>query len=79
VILVDTSVWIDFLKGINSPERYILHRLIEEEEDISITEIIFTEVLQGIQEDERLSIRISNLQTKRYRDLSKSSPDLQRL
>jgi hypothetical protein len=51
VILVDTSVWIDFLKGVNSPERYILHRFIEEEEDISITEIIFTEILQGIKED----------------------------
>jgi len=51
MILVDTSVWIDFLKGTNSPERHTLHRLIEEEEDISITEIIVTEILQGIKED----------------------------
>lgn len=52
MILVDTSVWIDFLKGTNSPERHTLHRLIEEEEDISITEIILTEILQGIREDD---------------------------
>ncbi|MDA8238973.1 MAG: PIN domain nuclease [Nitrospiraceae bacterium] len=51
MILVDTSVWIDFLNGANSRERHTLHRLIEEEEDISITEIILTEVLQGIKED----------------------------
>ncbi len=51
MILVDTSVWIDFLNGANSKERHALHRLIEEEEDISITEIILTEILQGIKED----------------------------
>jgi predicted nucleic acid-binding protein len=51
MILVDTSVWIDFLNGANSPERHALHRLIEEEEDISVTEIILTEILQGIRED----------------------------
>ncbi|MBI4384810.1 MAG: PIN domain nuclease [Nitrospinae bacterium] len=51
MILVDTSVWIDFLRGANSRERRALHRLIEEEEDISITEIILTEILQGIKED----------------------------
>jgi len=52
MILVDTSVWIDFLNGANSKERHTLHRLIEEEEDISVTEIILTEILQGIKEDE---------------------------
>lgn len=51
MILVDTSAWIDFLKGANSKERHALHMLIEEEEDISITEIILTEILQGIKED----------------------------
>ena len=33
MILVDTSVWIDFLRGTDSPERRTLHRLIDEEED----------------------------------------------
>jgi predicted nucleic acid-binding protein len=51
MILVDTSVWVDFLRGINSPQRRILHKLIEDEEDISITEIILTETLQGVKED----------------------------
>lgn len=51
MILVDTSVWIDFLKGNNSRQRQVLHKLIEEEEDISLTEIILTEILQGIKKD----------------------------
>jgi predicted nucleic acid-binding protein len=53
MILVDTSVWIDFLRGENSLERQILHKLIEGEEEISITGIILTEILQGIKEDEK--------------------------
>lgn len=53
MILVDTSVWIDFLRGEDSAERHTLHRLIENEEDISITEIILTEILQGIKEDKK--------------------------
>jgi predicted nucleic acid-binding protein len=51
MILVDTSVWIDFLKGADSRERQVLHKLIEEEVDISITEIILAEILQGIRKD----------------------------
>jgi len=53
MILIDTSVWIDFLNGADSKERHILHRLIEEEEeeDISITEIIPAEIIQGIKAD----------------------------
>ena len=51
MILVDTSVWIDFLKGTKSREEIILKRLIEEEEDICITGIILTEILQGVKND----------------------------
>jgi len=51
MILVDTSVWIDFLIGRDTPPRRLLHRLIESEEDICITEIILTEILQGIRDD----------------------------
>jgi predicted nucleic acid-binding protein len=51
MILVDTSVWVDFLKGEDSPQRRTLHRLIEDEEDVAITGIILTEILQGIRKD----------------------------
>ncbi len=52
MILVDTSVWVDFLRGINSKERRVLHRLIEEDEEAALTEIIVTEILQGISKDD---------------------------
>ena len=47
MIVVDTSIWIDFFRGKKSP----LHKLIENEEDIALTEIIITEILQGIKND----------------------------
>jgi predicted nucleic acid-binding protein len=53
MIQVDTSVWIDFLKGENSPERRMLHELIENEEDLSLTGIVLTEILQGIREEKQ--------------------------
>jgi predicted nucleic acid-binding protein len=56
VILVDTSVWVDFLRGEDSSQRRMLHRLIEDEADISITEIIFTEILQGIKNDREFQV-----------------------
>jgi predicted nucleic acid-binding protein len=51
LILVDTSVWVDFLRGTNSPERRALHALIEREEDLALTGIVLTEVLQGVKSD----------------------------
>jgi hypothetical protein len=51
MILVDTSVWIDFLRSADSVQRHVLRRLIEEDEDICITGIILTEILQGVRHD----------------------------
>lgn len=51
MILVDTSVWIDFLRGVNSKERRLLHALLEDDADLGITGIVLTEVLQGVRQD----------------------------
>jgi len=51
MILVDTSVWIDFLRGRDTMHRRMLHDLIENDEDLCITGIILTEILQGIKND----------------------------
>jgi predicted nucleic acid-binding protein len=51
MILVDTTVWIDFLKGQETPEAKCLERLIGANEDICVCGVILTEVLQGIRED----------------------------
>lgn len=52
VILVDTSVWVDYFRKGESPEASMLARVLEEEEDIAILPIILTEVLQGFVRDE---------------------------
>jgi len=51
MILVDTSVWIDFFTGKETPYRHHLRYLIEREEDICLTEIVLTEILQGIKDE----------------------------
>lgn len=60
MILVDTSVWIDFLRGADTSQRRMLHSLIEGEEDICLAGIILTEILQGIRNDKGSS------EVKRY-------------
>lgn len=51
MILVDTSVWIDFFAGTPSPQARLLQRLITEDQDIALTSLILMEILQGIRED----------------------------
>ncbi len=53
MILVDTSVWIDYFRGTDSVHRHALHNLIEEEEDICLADIIMAEILQGIRSDKQ--------------------------
>jgi predicted nucleic acid-binding protein len=48
VILVDTSVWIDFFRGATTPavERFVA--LVDDDTGIAITDVILTEILQGL-------------------------------
>jgi predicted nucleic acid-binding protein len=51
MILVDTTVWIDFLNGIDSEKTDQLTLLLKQQTEICITEIIVAEILQGIRND----------------------------
>lgn len=51
MVLVDTSVWIDFLRQGASPESRVLEQLIKTEQDIAICGLIRQEILQGIRDD----------------------------
>jgi predicted nucleic acid-binding protein len=51
LILVDTSIWIDFLEGKGTPQHLELCRLIEDDADICLTGIVVTEILQGIKDN----------------------------
>jgi predicted nucleic acid-binding protein len=50
MILIDTSVWIDFLIGRDTPKSRAVESLVESREDICICGIVLTEILQGIRE-----------------------------
>ena len=50
MVLVDTTVWIDFLKGRDTAEVGKLEQLLAEETDVFITGIIVQEILSGVKE-----------------------------
>lgn len=51
MILVDTTVWVDFFRGVDSPEVAELQKQIESSNDVCICGVILTEVLQGIRDE----------------------------
>ncbi len=61
MILIDTSIWIDFFRGANSIYKKTLHNLILQDRDICLTDIIMTEILQGIKEDRKFEEVNNNL------------------
>jgi predicted nucleic acid-binding protein len=60
VIVVDTSVWIDYFR--NAPTWQVAHfdRLLAADEAIGLTDLVFTEVLLGLR-DERTVRTIEDL------------------
>jgi predicted nucleic acid-binding protein len=48
VFLADTSVWVDWLKGTDSPESIWLRNAIVEDFDVVVPGIVVTEVLRGV-------------------------------
>ena len=51
MVLVDTTVWIDFFADRAKPHVETLSTLIKDEHDICISGVILTEVLQGIRKE----------------------------
>lgn len=52
-VLVDSTVWIDFLRGTSGPAVQRLELLIDDGEDICICGFVLTEVLQGIRDEKQ--------------------------
>jgi predicted nucleic acid-binding protein len=62
MVLVDTTVWIDFFADRKEQHVVALQEMIENEEDLCLCGIILAEVLQGIRSDE------DYVETKDYLD-----------
>ena len=52
MILVDTSVWIDYFKGVENPHTDLLDTSIIQG-SVAIGDLIFLEILQGIRNDKQ--------------------------
>lgn len=52
-VLVDTTVWIDFLRDRSTPQKVRLEELIHERQDLCLCGFVLTEVLQGIRHEKQ--------------------------
>jgi predicted nucleic acid-binding protein len=68
-VLVDTSVWVDFLNGYPSPERQILADLFASDHEVCACGVVVAEVFQGLRKDEGRA-RLATL----FRDLTYLEP-----
>ncbi len=50
--LVDTSAWVEFLRGTGSGPHRALHRLLEQDAPIETTDVVVMEVLAGARDAE---------------------------
>ena len=51
MIVVDTSVWIDVLNDVDSPPACRCIQLLEDGAPLALTDVIFTEILQGFRHE----------------------------
>lgn len=52
MIIVDTTVWIDYLNGVQTPQTDWLDREVERQR-LGLTDLILCEILQGVKNDEQ--------------------------
>ena len=51
ILLIDTSVWIDYFAGRDTPQTRFFKDAVREDADVALTGIILAEILQGISSD----------------------------
>lgn len=51
MIVVDTSVWVEFFRGRDAWQVDHLARLITDDEAVALTDVVLTEILQGVRDD----------------------------
>jgi predicted nucleic acid-binding protein len=53
-VIVDTSVWIDFFAGRDTWQVKLLAQELQDEHPVGLTDVVYTEILQGIRHDSDL-------------------------
>lgn len=59
-LLFDTSIWVDFIRGISTPKSELLRSYLEEDRDVFIDPTVYQEVLQGCKQKSQFD-KVSNL------------------
>ena len=73
MVLVDTTVWIDFFGGQDSAQVKALVDLLEGSSNVCTCGIILTEVLQGIRDDEAYRKAVSSFENFLYLHMSRET------
>ena len=73
MIIVDTSVWIDFFNDVNSKQSRILEDLLLNDDSLCINGLIEMEILQGIRNETQFVKLKKYLQPFQYFPVIKSS------
>ena len=66
MILVDTSVLIDFFKGINNPAEVKFKSILEQDIPFGITSLIYQEILQGAKSEKEYAGLKNYLSSQRF-------------
>jgi predicted nucleic acid-binding protein len=53
MVIVDTSVWVEFLRGTLTPETKWLQKALTRHDELGLTSLILCEILQGIQQEKQ--------------------------
>ena len=72
MIVVDTSVWVDFFRGQSTPKVEAFVALVDDDAGIAITDVILTEILQGLRSERdirRVERRLEFFEVLRLNDL----------
>lgn len=74
MIAVDTSVWVDLFRDTDTPQSKFLARSLDlGDEDFALTDVVLTELLQGLRTDRdaaRLQRTLASFAVLRLRNLS---------
>ncbi len=65
MVVVDTSVWVDFLRGTESDEASLLSNLIVTGQEVALTDLTFTELLQGVASEKEAKLLARQLKAFR--------------
>ena len=72
MIVVDTSVWVEFFRDSDAWQVEHLADLISNDEPVALTDVVLTEILQGLRDDRaarRLERRLEAFDVLRLEDL----------